>query len=68
MADENVIEAMARSRTGKGGARATRRAGQVPGVVYGESHDNALIAVAPQRLMVALRRPGLRPAPAVQAS
>lgn len=36
MATVNVIKAAARSRAGKGAARAERRAGRVPGIIYGD--------------------------------
>ncbi|MEM8699859.1 MAG: 50S ribosomal protein L25, partial [Pseudomonadota bacterium] len=35
MADMPILEASARSGTGKGAARTARREGLVPGVVYG---------------------------------
>ena len=36
MATVNLIKAAARSRAGKGAARAERRAGRVPGIIYGD--------------------------------
>src|SRR5580704_13146934 len=36
MATVNLIRATARSRAGKGAARAERRAGRVPGIIYGD--------------------------------
>ena len=36
MATVNVIKAVSRSRGGKGAARAVRRAGRVPGIIYGD--------------------------------
>ena len=36
MATVNVIKATARPRAGKGAARAERRAGRVPGIIYGD--------------------------------
>jgi large subunit ribosomal protein L25 len=39
MATVREMKATARERSGKGGARAARRAGQVPGVVYGDNKD-----------------------------
>src|ERR1700685_30911 len=36
MATVNLIKATARSRAGKGAARAERRAGRVPGIIYGD--------------------------------
>ena len=37
MATVKEIKATARSRAGKGAARAERRSGRVPGVIYGDS-------------------------------
>src|SRR5579863_9805072 len=36
MATVNLIKAAARSRAGKGAARAERRSGRVPGIIYGD--------------------------------
>ena len=36
MATVQTIKAAARSRAGKGAARAERRAGRVPGIIYGD--------------------------------
>ena len=36
MATVNLIKATARSRAGKGAARAERRSGRVPGIIYGD--------------------------------
>src|SRR6202166_5271009 len=36
MATVNLIKATTRSRAGKGAARAERRAGRVPGIIYGD--------------------------------
>src|SRR5262249_60505794 len=36
MGTVNQIKAAARSRAGKGAARAERRAGRVPGIIYGD--------------------------------
>lgn len=41
-----TIKAAARSRAGKGAARAVRRTGEIPGVVYGDKQDPQLIALA----------------------
>lgn len=45
MADIVELPAVARDRAGKGPARAARRAGQVPGVIYGAQKDPSLISV-----------------------
>lgn len=47
-----------RERAGKGAARATRRAGRVPGIVYGDSKEPVLISLEPRELARALARPG----------
>ena len=58
MAEENIIEAQAREGAGRGAARAVRRSGLVPAIVYGDKRPNANIAIAPQVLLRALHRPG----------
>jgi large subunit ribosomal protein L25 len=45
------IEAAARGRAGKGAARATRREGHVPGVIYGAKQEATLIALDPRDVM-----------------
>ncbi|MDI2090859.1 50S ribosomal protein L25/general stress protein Ctc [Commensalibacter oyaizuii] len=40
-----------RAKAGKGAARATRRAGLVPGVVYGGKSEPAMIAIDPRIIM-----------------
>jgi large subunit ribosomal protein L25 len=45
MAETIELKAWARGRTGKGGARATRREGLIPGVLYGDKKDPENIAV-----------------------
>ncbi|MCI1437738.1 MAG: 50S ribosomal protein L25, partial [Acetobacter indonesiensis] len=42
------IEASARAKAGKGAARATRREGLVPAVVYGGNQEPTLIALDPR--------------------
>lgn len=44
------LAVMNRDRAGKGAARATRREGLVPGVVYGNKQDPALISIDPKVL------------------
>ena len=51
MADANVMTAEARDRAGKGAARATRRAGRVPAVIYGGKQDPVLISVDPLHIV-----------------
>ena len=45
MADTLVIEATARDRAGKGAARAVRREGRIPAVIYGDKKDPQLISL-----------------------
>jgi large subunit ribosomal protein L25 len=58
MATVVTIEAEARARAGKGAARATRRAGKLPGVIYGAHVPNSLIALDPRAVLRELQRPG----------
>jgi len=50
-----TIPAQPRSGSGKGPARATRRGGRIPAVVYGAKKDPNLISLDPRDLMRALR-------------
>jgi large subunit ribosomal protein L25 len=47
-----------REHTGKGAARAARRAGRVPGIIYGTKQEPVLISVDPRALMDKLDAPG----------
>jgi large subunit ribosomal protein L25 len=58
MANVVTIEAEARARAGKGAARATRRAGKVPAVIYGARQEPSLIALDPRAVLRELHRPG----------
>ena len=58
MANVVTIEAEARARAGKGAARATRRAGKVPGVIYGAQQEPSLIALDPRVVLRELHRAG----------
>jgi len=52
------IEAEVRAGAGKGVARATRRAGKVPAVIYGAKKEPTLIAVDPKVVLREMTRPG----------
>jgi len=52
------IEAEARERAGKGAARATRRQGLVPAVIYGAKQEATLIALDPRDVMKELHKSG----------
>lgn len=58
MANVVAIEAEIRQRAGKGAARATRRAGKVPAVVYGGKEQPTLIALDPRIVVRELHRAG----------
>jgi large subunit ribosomal protein L25 len=53
-----TLSAELRDRAGKGAARATRRAGRVPGIVYGGGGEPVAISLEPQELSRALARRG----------
>ena len=58
MADTNTIAAAVRDRAGKGAARAMRRSGRVPAVIYGNKIEPTLISIDPVELSQNLGRPG----------
>jgi large subunit ribosomal protein L25 len=58
MANVVTIEAEVRARSGKGAARATRRAGKVPGVIYGGKQEPNLISLDPRVVIRELHRAG----------
>ena len=58
MANVVTIEAETRAQAGKGAARATRRAGKVPGVIYGGKVEPGLIALDPRVVLRELHRAG----------
>src|SRR5882757_9961906 len=58
MADIVTLRAEARDRAGKGAARAARRSGRVPAVVYGEGKPATMISLDPRELNRELQRPG----------
>ncbi|MFQ6016703.1 MAG: 50S ribosomal protein L25/general stress protein Ctc [Kiloniellaceae bacterium] len=55
MTEIQTIAAERRQRTGKGPARTARRAGRVPGVIYGTKKQPALITLDPRDLNRALK-------------
>ena len=52
------LNALARPKGGKGPARAVRRAGNIPAVIYGAKEPPMLIAVPPKETVKELHRPG----------
>lgn len=58
MANVVTIDAEARARAGKGAARATRRSGKVPAVIYGGHQPPSLIALDPRDVVREISRAG----------
>jgi len=52
------LSAEARASAGKGAARATRRAGRVPAIIYGDHKDPVLISLEPRELSRIVSKPG----------
>ncbi len=52
------LNAEPRPSAGKGAARATRRSGRVPGIVYGARREPVLISLEPRALARIVARPG----------
>ena len=60
MAKFEAIPAELRTRAGKGAARATRREGRVPAVIYGAKQEPTLISLDPRFVIKELNRGGWR--------
>ncbi len=58
MAETTTLRAEPRDRAGKGAARAARRSGRVPGVLYGEGKPATMITLDPKELSKEVTRPG----------
>lgn len=58
MSEISSLAAQARPRVGKGAARATRRAGRVPGVIYGDGKEPLAISLEPRELSRLTARSG----------
>lgn len=58
MADIATITAEIRERAGKGAARADRRAGRVPAVIYGNKEEPVIVSLAPRELKHEVHKPG----------
>ena len=58
MVNATKIAAEPRERAGKGAARAARRSGRVPGVIYGEKTPPTLIDIDPKNLLLEINKPG----------
>lgn len=55
-----TLDVSTRAKAGKGAARAVRRAGFVPGVIYGGKQEPALIQIDPRVIMKEMYRGGWR--------
>ena len=58
MPEITTLSAEPRARAGKGAARATRRMGRVPGIIYGNNKEPVLISLEPRELSRALANRG----------
>jgi len=58
MATIITLEAQTRDRAGKGAARATRRAGRIPAVLYGDKKEPLTLSLDPKAFVRELSRPG----------
>ena len=56
MSEIVTVPATIRERAGKGAARATRRAGLVPGVIYGDGKEPIMIAIDPRVIVKELNK------------
>jgi large subunit ribosomal protein L25 len=58
MVDTITLRAATRDRAGKGAARAARRAGRIPAVIYGEGKPATMITLDPKELGREVQKPG----------
>jgi large subunit ribosomal protein L25 len=59
MSDNTTIGAEKRERVGKGSARAARRAGRVPAVIYGDKKDPVGITLESREITRIVHQPGI---------
>ena len=59
MSDDTTISADQRERVGKGSARAARRAGLVPAVIYGDKKDPVGITMEAREITKIVHQPGI---------
>ena len=60
MANKVTLKVQKRDNSGKGAARATRRAGLIPAVIYGNKQEPELIAITPKDLEKQMQIKGFR--------
>jgi large subunit ribosomal protein L25 len=58
MPETTTLSAERRARAGKGAARATRRAGRIPGIIYGGDQEPLPISLEPRELSRVLAKRG----------
>lgn len=58
MSNKTILAAEARAQAGKGAARAVRRSGKIPAVIYGDNKEPVLISLAEKDLTMALGKKG----------
>lgn len=58
MSEVHSMAADRRERAGKGAARATRRAGRIPGVIYGNKQEPVLISIEPRQFQREMHKAG----------
>lgn len=58
MPEITSLNAEPRERVGKGAARATRRAGRVPAIIYGDGKDPVSVSLEPRELGRVISKPG----------
>ena len=59
MSDDTTISAEQRERVGKGSARAVRRAGRVPAVIYGDKKEPLGITLESREITKIVHQPGI---------
>ncbi len=60
MSDKVLFKVQKRELSGKGAARATRRNGLVPAVIYGNKQEPELIAITPKELIKQMQTKGFK--------
>lgn len=56
--NKNTLAAEARAKAGKGAARAVRRNGQIPAVIYGDNKEPVLLSLAEKDLVMTMSKKG----------
>ncbi len=59
MSDNTILNANVRSNTGKGSARAARRAGRIPAIIYGEKKDTISIDIEEREYKKLMNQSGI---------